>query len=64
MSSKVIRIERVYFDASQGEYDAQLTFAAPSGPVLRRVRVAGHRSWDAPRIIDALKNEAGSFTAP
>ncbi|MEM1237425.1 MAG: hypothetical protein AAGI10_10675 [Pseudomonadota bacterium] len=62
MSSKVIRIERVSFDATRGAYDAQLTLAAPTGPVMRQVRVAGHRSWGAPQIIAALKNEATGFT--
>lgn len=62
MTSKIIRIERIFFDAYRGVFSALLTFAAPTGPVTRQVKIPGHRSWGAVQIIAALKKNAPGFT--
>ncbi len=56
MSSKIIRVGDIAFDASTGDFAASVTLAASTGPEFRRVRVPGHRMWSPDQIIAALKN--------
>ncbi|MEM9854616.1 MAG: hypothetical protein AAF841_09210 [Pseudomonadota bacterium] len=63
MQGKIIRIERVTYDAKRGSFDAQITLAAQSGPMKRRLQVPGHRSWSGSQIIAAIKLGAASGRA-
>ncbi|MEM9349619.1 MAG: hypothetical protein AAGA47_05115 [Pseudomonadota bacterium] len=58
MKSKVIRIDKVGYDARRGAYGACVTLAAPSGPIETALFVVGHREWEPSQIISALKQFA------